>query len=143
MKPTHIIIHHSESADHGTLDKDDIRRWHTQGNKWSDIGYNLVIEQVEDDIEVILGRMPDRVGAHCVDGGMNHTSLGVCLVGNFDLTPPPQDQWDKAVEVVSSYCRLLLIPAENVRGHREYSDKTCPGLLFDLDKFRAEIDRRL
>ena len=137
MKPTHIILHHSATADGKTLSWDDIRRYHREVNEWRDIGYQLGIELVENETVILMGRMLDEQGAHCL--GMNDRSIGICFVGNFDLVEPPKDSWDAGLRLVRSLCRVFNIPHENVRGHRDYARKTCPGLLFDLDKFRNAL----
>lgn len=137
MRPTHIILHHSATQDGKTLSWDDIKRYHLQTNGWKDIGYHYGIEQIEADTMILVGRMLDEAGAHCV--GMNAKSLGVCFVGNFGLAEPPKESWDAGIRLVSSLCRVFGIPHENVQGHRDFSDKTCPGRKFDLALFRSQL----
>ncbi len=137
MKPKYIILHHSATADGWTLSADDIRRYHMEVNGWKDVGYHFFIERVEDSTQILAGRMLDEDGAHCV--GRNHDSIGICFVGNFDIADPPQASWDAGVRLVRSLCRVFGIPPENVGGHRDYAEKTCPGIKFDLDKFRNAL----
>ena len=65
-----LYIHHSESPDTTTIN--DIRRWHVQENKWSDIGYHYVLTP-NGTLE--QGRPVDKVGAHVKDD--NLTSIGL------------------------------------------------------------------
>jgi len=140
MKATHIVIHCSATRDTDTLSWGAIRDWHTKHNGWSAIGYHFGVELVNGQYEILAGRMPDRQGAHCREGGMNEMAIGICCVGNFDKEPPPAGQVDLCVELVKYLMRQFNIPAENVIGHREVeSNKTCPGLLFDIDLFRELI----
>ena len=71
-----IIVHCSATSRGRDVDTKEIRRWHTEDNGWSDIGYHFVIE-LDGDIGV--GRPQEKSGAHCK--GKNSTSIGVCYVG--------------------------------------------------------------
>ncbi len=144
----YIIIHHSSTADGRTFSWGAIRDYHVKTLGWSAIGYHWGIERVGENIEVMMGRHPDETGAHCSQGMMNLRSFGVCLVGNFDIAPPPDDQLNIARGLVRWLMRLYNITPSNVLGHREvqamwnlpeYSRKTCPGKKFDLDRFRAGL----
>ena len=88
---------------------------------------------MSNNYEVLIGRMLDEVGAHC--SGQNADSLGICLVGNFDLAPPPAAQLDLAARYTRSLCRVLGIPVERVYRHSDFSAKSCPGRLFPWDDF--------
>lgn len=136
----YIVLHHSQTEDGKTVSWDDIYRFHTEVRGWRDIGYHFGIELVESRYQVLVGRMMSEKGAHCVEGLMNRYSLGVCLVGNFDLAPPPVAQSNLAVRFVASLCTVFNIPVSHVMGHREAgSSKTCPGEKFNLDRFRAGV----
>jgi hypothetical protein len=150
MTPDHIIIHHSLTADSGTVSWDDIRRYHVQTLGWRAIGYQFGVEAVDAGYEVLLGRWWDEAGAHTKELDMNGRSLGVCLVGNFDETPTPPAQLALTLELVRRLQRLFRIPGEKVLGHREVGllagfdwrqgeYKSCPGRLFDMDAFRRAL----
>ena len=139
MKPTHIILHHSLTKDGSSVSWDAIRRYHLS-KKYDDIGYHYGVELVNDRYEIFVGRTMNQDGAHCIQSSMNHRSLGVILVGDFDNRPPPDDQWNLGVKLVSSLIDIFDIPPENVRAHRNYATyKTCPGRCFDMGRFRAEV----
>ena len=136
MTPKRIILHHSLTKDSETVSWGAIRHYHLSLG-WDDIGYHFGIELARDDYEIFLGRMPNVAGAHTV--GENSRSLGVCFVGNFDLAPPPPQQWAKGVQLVSWLCENFHIPPTNIHGHCEFAHKTCPGTHFDLTKFRRDV----
>lgn len=132
--PQRIIIHHSLTKDSGTVSWGAIHRYHTQMLGWSDIGYHFGIERVQDKIQVLMGRMPDRQGAHT--RGHNINSIGICFVGNYDKVQVPQDMWEKGIQLVRYLKRVYNI--SEVKGHNEYSYKSCPGKNFDMERFRRE-----
>jgi hypothetical protein len=107
---------------------------------WKDIGYHYGIELVNVEYEIIAGRMIDTPGAHCSAGGMNHRSIGICFVGNFDLVAPNEDQWDLGLKLVRALCEIGSIDDKRVFGHREIDGmKSCPGRKFDMVRFRRAL----
>ena len=138
-----ITIHHTLTYDNQVPNWDAIRRWHkgiTKGSKYKmdDIGYHWGIDLIGKRYEILVGRLMTVKGAHVK--GHNDDNIGIALIGNFDLAPPPKEQWNLAVDLVSSLCKLLYITKKNVRGHCEYNKhKTCPGKMFNMNRFRAEI----
>lgn len=152
MIPSYIIIHHSETKDGQAKDWESIRRFHIESNGWSDVGYHYGVERVRGSITTFPGRPENREGAHCRAAGMNAKSLGICVVGNYDLIPPDDDLVTALVRLVVPLMKVYNIHASRVLGHREtyaldkkWSDymKTCPGLLFDLDAFRALLAKEI
>lgn len=160
MRPTHIILHHSATEDGRTFSWPAMRTYHMSWRHdgrivspaelpilqaagvrveapWRDIGYHYGIELVDKAVEIVVGRMQDESGAHCI--GMNDKSLGVCFVGNFDQAEPPREAWNAGLRLVRSLCKVFGIPRENVMGHRDFAEKTCPGRKFDLALFRSQL----
>ena len=105
----------------------EIKRWHVQGNGWSDIGYHFLIDR---DGTIKKGRPLERAGAHV--RGRNANSIGISLFGGHgsastdffeDHFTPEQDE----------ALRFLIEDLEQdfdidlVTGHNEYSAKACPG----------------
>ncbi len=149
MKPTHIIIHHSLSKDTGSLSWNAIRRFHA-GKGWMDpagsgeaVGYHLAVELATDaagfsHYEMLMGRPFSSPGAHCKQEGMNRKSLGVCFVGDYDRTPPPEEMLHFAAWRLVALCAAYDIPIDrqHIRGHGELAThKTCPGKAFSVDSF--------
>ena len=132
-----IILHHSLTKDNQTVNWRAIRRYHTVDRGWNDIGYHYGIEEVKGEYEILMGRMPNIPGAHT--RGMNKRSLGICFVGDFDMLPPKQDQWEKGLTLVKYLLFAHGLTPSDVMGHRDYAQKSCPGTEFDLYKFRSEL----
>lgn len=174
---SYIVIHHSLTDDGATVNWNAIRTFHTSwrfgGNAiseqkarelqshglkvespWRDVGYHFGIEQVKDDYQIMLGRELNIRGAHVGDGGFNMKSIGICLVGNFDKTPPPEKQFllgQLLIKRLISYLgtKGIKIPIANVIGHweaqklagvPEVGRKSCPGKMFDMQKFRDGLE---
>ncbi len=162
---SHVVVHHSWTGDTTLPDAVAIRKFHTsyrQGGNiitetqynalkaegasglvtpWADIGYHKIVEYLSDGRPWVLdGRSLMQPGAHCPQQGMNRKGIGVCLVGNFDDAPPPEDLFEKAADHVAWLCRMYRIPVENVHGHREFASfKSCPGTKFNLVFFRERV----
>lgn len=170
---THIVLHHSATADGLRFDWGGIRKYHTSyridgnivtkpefdarklsGNGWNfeepwrDIGYHFGIEEINGQLEILLGRMPEEDGAHCREASMNQAGIGICLVGNFDIQVPSVGLLGKTAALCKWLMERYGIPAKNVWGHREAQAaggvlpekrKTCPGKLFDMDRFRTML----
>ena len=131
--PEYLIIHTAAHAG-DDYDIEDIDRWHRRRG-WQMVGYHYFILK---DGTIQQGRPDDLHGAHCLDGGMNTQSLGVCFQGHGD-----HEKWTRAQEL--SFQRLFNqkhrdfgISSEKVHGHRRYSPvKTCPGELIEMEAVRA------
>lgn len=151
MIPKKIVLHHSLTKDQLLPDWGNIRHYHMVEKKWINIGYHFGIEKVyhkikhmdEDCIgqeyEIFLGRMLNKKGAHCKSKGYNHFSLGICLIGNFDIVRPSNKQLFLAVRLVKSLLNTFSLTKEDVVGHREVANdgRTCPGSKFNMDYFRS------
>ena len=132
MTPKLIILHHSLTEDGKTVSWNAIRQYHLKKG-WNGIGYHFGIELVGNHYEILIGRLPTEIGAHCY--GVNKSSLGICFVGNFDLEEPPLEQLNVGRGLIRSLMEVFNISSEWVKGHCEYSQKSCPGKKFPLGEF--------
>lgn len=136
-----IIIHDS----HTTADHDNVAswlRWHGYNMGLLDIGYHYLVER---DGGLMVTRPLDSVGAHAP--GLNHESIGICLLGGADAEGKPEDNFtDAQIEALRVLLRKLkgLHRAAKVVGHSEVQkvrrDKRsipCPCL--DMDLLREAI----
>lgn len=149
IKWQYIVIHHSLTPDQKKNDWETIRKWHTgdhpQSNlNWKNIGYHFGIEKIKGKVTLHTGRELSEAGAHVL--GFNDLGIGLLIVGNYDLSEPAPEVWEKAICLCKSLCWYFDISPQHVIGHREtYTilnkpvKKTCPGLQFDLNRFRNYI----
>lgn len=121
-----IVLHHT-SATNCTVEK--IHEWHL-ANGWSGFGYHYFINK---NGMIFKGRPDDTIGSHAK--GFNSTSIGVCFEGNFEKEIPTQVQIEVGLELVDYLRRKYNI--NKVKGHGELMATSCPGKLFDIEKFRG------
>jgi hypothetical protein len=142
------MIHHSLTADSGTVSWAAIEKYHMEVNGWRDCGYHAGVERVADLAEyggaayqAIIGRPLAAQASACPQGGMNSLALHVCCVGNYDLAPPPLALLERLVKrVLLPWMAEFNISADHIVGHRDYNvAKTCPGKQFSLDMLRRMV----
>jgi N-acetylmuramoyl-L-alanine amidase len=118
-----ISIHcsDSDSKEHDNIET--IRRWHIDGNKWSDIGYHFVITK---DGLVHNGRPLNKIPAAV--HGFNKNMVAICLTGKHVFS---FKQYLNCKSLIKCLCYDLKIPVGNVHPHNYWNkDKTCPN--FDI-----------
>jgi len=154
MNPQYIIIHHSLTKDGQVVDWEAIRRYHKEALGWTDIGYHFGIERVGTSLALQVGRPESQPGAHTKEMHMNLKSLGICVVGNFDLAPPGQEIMRFLTDLVGRKVEEYGIPVNAVLGHREVGKmagfdwrrgeyKTCPGRHFQMDLLREMVGAQI
>ncbi|MBM6861822.1 N-acetylmuramoyl-L-alanine amidase [Clostridium saudiense] len=135
-KPRKIVIHHTHNPN---LTVESTHKLHIERFKWAGIGYNYFIEKNGD---IFQGRGM-YVGAHAKNH--NRDSIGIALAGNFDETLPTEKQIESLIDICLEFMIHYDIEPSRVIGHREIEgvEKTCPGLLFDMNKFRKLLIEKL
>ena len=132
-----IVCHHSASSP--TTTPDEIRRWHVDGNGWSDIGYHYVLHIGEDgEWTAAKGRPEARNGSHAQ--GNNADSIGICVAGDYTDRPLPETAEIALCALVAGKCIEHGIGADAVYGHSEVMRPgytQCPG--YDMDRVRARV----
>jgi hypothetical protein len=136
-RPGKIYLHHSGN-DIDTVA--GIVAYHK--SKWLDVGYNWLIK----DGKVFAGRPMLFTGAHTKGG--NSGSIGICMVGNYDLKLPSEDSITALVRIMAEQCFMFHIDERNILGHRDKNPTDCPGeMLYNfipelrvLVKNKKEID---
>jgi N-acetylmuramoyl-L-alanine amidase len=84
------------------------------------------------------GRAENVIGAHTI--GMNDKSLGICVVGNYDLALPSETVLNRLAELCALKCRKFKLKPEDIETHHKYASyKTCPGTRFPMDELRERV----
>lgn len=124
MKIQKLVVHHSASNS-VTTKTADIERWHKQRG-FSQIGYHKIIES---NGNIVNGRPETTQGAHAK--GANQSSLGVCVIGDFENEVPSATQVTALISVLTDWCKAHKLKTTNIYGHFNVpggSTKTsCPG----------------
>ncbi len=133
----HLIVHHSAGSNSSSNYAAVVRSiwdFHVNTNGWSDIGYNFLI----DANGIIYEARGDSVlGAHF--SCMNHGTVGICLLGNFELAAPKDSAVNSLIEMLAwEACDKNIAPAEasyhpssqllipNISGHSHANISTAP-----------------
>jgi hypothetical protein len=139
--PVWLIVHHvggteaNPHADTSGATFAEVNEWHEHNPLISlgipsslgfYIGYHYFIDKQG---VVTQGRADTDEGAHCK--GMNTTSLGICLAGNFDVTYPTKAQTDSLRKLLSEKSQQYGISHDHIVPHRRFSSKTCYGTNLD------------
>lgn len=98
-RPTHLIVHHTASANTATDSAALMRAFwelHVKGNGWADIGYNFLIDPVGTAWE---GRGDGVLGAHF--SGVNTGTAGIAMIGTYTAQPPSRAALDKLAELLT------------------------------------------
>ena len=138
----HIVIHHTATAS-GSVES--IHAAHLQkkdknGNPWLGIGYHFVIGNgdgmPDGAIEPTFRWRTQIQGAHAGSSNKdyNERGIGVCLVGNFEKSPPTAAQRKSVKLLVQTLRGEYKIPSASVVGHKDIraSSTECPGKLFPM-----------
>jgi len=147
-----LVIHHAATPRTTTVEQ--IRDYHVNHNGWRDIAYHYVLRMPTDEspVQIAPARKQDgdayieagEEGAH-VYGYVNYSSLGICLVGNFDEEKVPKRMYETLVQLLTSFLIAYELDETAVVGHREVPDQStaCPGGQFDLDLLRTDVKKSL
>jgi len=133
-----IVIHHSATATGSAGEFDRMHR----AKGWDELGYHFVIGNGtgsgDGEVEV-GGRWPvQKHGAHTKVANhpeYNDLGIGICLVGNFDVTRPTEAQMQSLMRLVRFLRDRYDIPRGRMYGHGQLKATDCPGLKFDYSDF--------
>ena len=121
-----LVIHHSATE---TGCARVFRALHRAVNGWVDIGYHFVVGNgtLSGDGEVESGRPIWAVGAHAREH--NNNSIGICLVGNFNLSYPTAKQRDSLSELLKELLSRNGLARSDIILHRDVPgcNTECPG----------------
>ncbi len=138
---TRIIVHHSATRTGGAESFDRHHRRNC-GMK-NGLAYHFVIgngtSTGDGEIEV-GGRWRDQLqGGHVKSEKLNETSIGICLVGNFEERRPTKMQIKRLGDLTYYLKERLLRTSPEVLGHKDVQQTRCPGKHFPLYHYRSRF----
>lgn len=133
--PNWIIIHHTGGTDEnplastkhhtfGIVNEYHRKKWNFKSSLGLYAGYHYFIDY---EGNITQARAENEEGAHTL--GMNTSSIGICLAGNFDRPKevPSKEQKDALKKLLKEIMARHNIPAKRIVPHRHFSSKTCYG----------------
>jgi hypothetical protein len=138
-----IVIHHSATPG-GSAEQFD--QSHRQKG-WDELGYHFVIGNGtgsrDGQVEVGSRWSKQKWGAHTktADNQFNDFGIGICMVGDFDITNPSAAQMQSLTKLVAYLMQTYHIPPDRVIGHCEAKPTDCPGAHVDLADIRQRSMR--
>jgi len=140
-----IVIHHSasESGSVKGIHEEHRQRKDASGNPWLGIGYHFVVgngQGMKDGAVEPTFRWNEQLhGAHSGDPIFNARGIGICLIGNFEKTPPTKAQMESVKKLVNVLAVRHRITQSNLMGHAAVKSTACPGKHFPLKELRTVI----
>lgn len=140
-----IVIHHSATPTGGAAAFDRMHR----DKGWDELGYHFVVGNGSDTgngaIEVGPRWPKQKWGAHTKtpDNQYNDFGIGICLVGNFDITRPSSEQMRSVSKLVAYMMKTYRIPADHVVRHKDCKSTDCPGAHLSIVEVRRMATQML
>jgi hypothetical protein len=143
------VIHHTVSAtDYAPEEAPGlvlgICRFHVNGNGWSDIGYNALVDSYGQLYEGRAGGLNRPVvGAHT--SGANSSTTGLASIGTHTSLPiTPAAQGSMVQYLAWKLAKHGAFPP-SLAGHRQFNSTACPGnaLQAQIPLIRNQVHQRM
>jgi hypothetical protein len=147
-----IVIHHSATPGGSATSFD---RMHRQKG-WDELGYHFIVgngsETKDGQVEVGSRWRKQKWGAHAKtpDNKYNDYGIGICIVGNFDVSRPSLKQMESVAKLVAHLQKTYRIPPERIIGHgmvhtfdKGGTSTECPGRNLNIAQVRQLSHRIL
>ena len=135
MKPSCIMIHHTAVSYEKNPDQFKAtdafhkKKWNARSSLGHYAGYHY---EIAKNGRLTQARRDGEVSVACYQDYMNDGHcLHICLDGNFDRESPSPEQVYALRDLLRLLCERYSIDEDNIRFHREYARKTCPGAKVD------------
>lgn len=138
-----IVVHHSATANGNAKDFDAYHR--DVRHMENGLAYHFLVGNGlgAGDGEVQIGPRWKKqlAGGHVSSRSYNESSLGICLVGNFEKTRPTQRQMIALKELITCLRDDVLEREPRLVLHRDLKGEhtLCPGRNFPVDRFQAGL----
>jgi len=139
----YIVVHHSGTSE-GTVKGMD--NYHRQVRHMENgLAYHFVIGNGNGmgDGEVAVGNRWTKQldGGHLASLAQNKVAIGICLVGNYDRTPPTSAQMKSLSALVRSLMTRCNVSPSSVKTHQQINviGTKCPGSKFPTKSFLAGL----
>ena len=144
----HIVLHHTATTSGSveSINAAHLKNKDKNGKPWLGIGYHFVIGNgngmADGAIEPTFRWRTQIQGAHAGSNNkdFNERGIGICLVGNFEKSPPTAAQRKSVKLLVKTLRSEYGIPVAAVVGHKEIraSSTECPGKYFSVAEVASD-----
>lgn len=139
----YIVIHHSAVDDVNPAMMD---RHHRGRGMENGLAYHFVIggrgDRMADGELFVAPRWTGQIdGGHVKSTDLNHESIGICLVGEFDKRKPTEKQMEVLEDLVRHLMKQCGLGVSSVKTHTQVNPAptTCPGRYFPTKSFIAKL----
>lgn len=131
----YIVIHHT-ATDSGSVESID--QTHRDVNRWQGIGYHFLIGNgngmADGRVEATFRWNEQLAGAHAGLRPYNETGIGICLVGNFEVSEPTPAQIAAVSRLVSGLKAEFGLSDGQILRHGDLKPTACPGQNFPFEQ---------
>ncbi len=137
-----LAIHRRPPQRHPHRRRRRLRQRCIQAKGWDELGYHFVIgngTDTNDGQSKSAPAGPSRNGAPTPKPPTTASTsigIGICLVGNFDVSHPSDAQMKSLGKLVAYLMKTYHIPADHVLGHGDCKSTDCPGKYISIAKVR-------
>jgi LysM repeat protein len=142
----YLVVHHS-GTEIGSVQGMD--RYHReQRHMENGLAYHFVIGNgngMPDGAVAAGNRWRNQIdGGHLASESLNHISLGICLVGNFEKEGPTEKQLRSLKALLRALMDRCDLPASAVRTHQQINPiyTRCPGRNFPSKTITKDLSAR-
>ena len=145
----YVVLHHSATIDGSVASIDESHRQRRDqfGSPWTGIGYHFVLGNglgmSDGRVEPTFRWQQQLHGAHSGSRPHNLHGIGICLVGDFEQTPPTPRQVAATERLLQWLCNRYGINRRQILRHADIAATRCPGRLFPfselLDSLREPV----
>lgn len=140
-----IVLHHSATAEGDVASIDAVHRQQkdSAGNPWLGIGYHFVVgngqRMGDGEVRATFRWRGQMAGAHAGRREQNEHGIGICLIGNFETTPPTPKQLAALTDLLKNLSARYAITRTHVLRHQDVRATLCPGRLFPWEQMLATV----
>lgn len=139
-----VVVHHTAGSN--SYDKADSKAivratqaYHVKGRGWCDLGYNFLVDKYGQIFEGRRGGVDRAVrAAHSGNATVNTYTMGISMMGNYDVTRPSAALKSAMVKLVGWRLGTNYLKAKGtyslggktlnrIAGHRNVVSTACPG----------------
>ena len=136
-----IILHHSATS-YGNAAI--FHRYHLQERHMENgLAYHFVIgngtSSRNGQVEVGVRWKKQLAGGHVASQAYNESSIGICLVGNFQVKRPSSFQLEAARQLITYLSEYALHKEVRFLVHKEIEKTLCPGKYFPVSDFHKQF----